>query len=87
MIELSERLRDWADVHEKSLAFHDPSDESMLEEVEAEVVLLREAAGELDRLRTGLDRLAHPNRAVRATAQDARDMAAFAADLLKGASS
>jgi hypothetical protein len=47
--EIAERLREWADVHEKSLDFHDENDQSMLDEVEAEVVLLREAADEIER--------------------------------------
>ena len=46
MSDLSRRLNEWADVHEKSVVFMD-DDPEMAEEVRAETALLREAAAHL----------------------------------------
>jgi hypothetical protein len=49
LVTISDRLRAWADVHEKAVFFMD-DDPELVEETNDEVALLREAADELDRL-------------------------------------
>jgi hypothetical protein len=47
--ELVERLREWADVHEKGAAFLEDDDPELALESLEEVELLRQAADELER--------------------------------------